>query len=58
MSEQKTLKARVCWRCKRPMAVTPIYGAYWHLKCFRRASDAEKNRAREEMAAEMGKRVL
>lgn len=47
----KTLSARVCAGCAKPLGVTAIYGAYWHLACWLKASSAEREEARTAQAA-------
>ena len=44
--------ARTCAGCGKPHC-TAIYGAYWHVECWRKATEAERGKAREAMAAEV-----
>lgn len=45
-------KARVCFGCKRTCGVFAYHGAYWHLRCFRRAPAMQREAARLEMQGE------
>lgn len=53
----KPLTARRCAGCKKQKGVFAIYGAYWHPRCFRKASEAEREQARADMSTEMDKTV-
>lgn len=42
-------RARVCAGCGKSGGTTPILGAYWHPRCFRKATPEERDKARQDV---------
>lgn len=51
------ISARRCSGCGKGYGVFAMSGAYWHHRCFTKATPEERNEARKQQAALMGKEV-
>lgn len=54
-TDQKKPRPRVCAGCGKPIGTWAIDGAYWHLLCYRGASEEQRNAARLAMEGAMKK---